>query len=47
MKLAAFQVHKSWLTRAALVLLATAVAAVLVPAMRAAHVEPTTALRYE
>jgi predicted permease len=30
-----------------LVLLATAVAAVLVPAMRAAHVEPTTALRYE
>jgi predicted permease len=30
-----------------LVLLATAVAAVLVPALRAAHVEPTTALRYE
>lgn len=30
-----------------LVLLATAVAAVLVPAVRAAHVEPTTALRYE
>ena len=29
------------------VLLATAVAAVLVPALRAAHVEPTTALRYE
>lgn len=28
-------------------LLATAVAAVLVPALRAAHVEPTTALRYE
>jgi predicted permease len=30
-----------------LVLLVTAVAAVLVPALRAAHVEPTTALRYE
>jgi predicted permease len=30
-----------------LVLLATAVAAVLIPALRAAHVEPTTALRYE
>jgi predicted permease len=30
-----------------LVLLATAVAAVLVPALRAAHVEPTTALRCE
>jgi predicted permease len=30
-----------------LVLLATAVTAVLVPALRAAHVEPTTALRYE
>jgi predicted permease len=30
-----------------LVLLITAVAAVLVPALRAAHVEPTTALRYE
>jgi predicted permease len=30
-----------------LVLVATAVAAVLVPALRAAHVEPTTALRYE
>jgi predicted permease len=30
-----------------LVLLITAIAAVLVPALRAAHVEPTTALRYE
>ncbi len=30
-----------------LVLLVTAAAAVLVPALRAAHVEPTTALRYE
>jgi predicted permease len=30
-----------------LVLLATAAVAVLVPALRAAHVEPTTALRYE
>ncbi|MGA7522057.1 MAG: ABC transporter permease [Acidobacteriaceae bacterium] len=30
-----------------LVLLITAAAAVLVPALRAAHVEPTTALRYE
>jgi ABC-type lipoprotein release transport system permease subunit len=30
-----------------LVLLVTAVAAVLVPALRAAHVEPITALRYE
>jgi ABC-type lipoprotein release transport system permease subunit len=29
------------------VLLATAVTAVLIPALRAAHVEPTTALRYE
>ena len=29
------------------VLLVTSVAAVLVPALRAAHVEPTTALRYE
>jgi ABC-type antimicrobial peptide transport system permease subunit len=29
------------------VLLATAAVAVLVPALRAAHVEPTTALRYE
>jgi ABC-type antimicrobial peptide transport system permease subunit len=29
------------------VLLATAAAAILVPAFRAAHVEPTTALRYE
>src|ERR1035438_5891671 len=29
------------------VLLATAAAAILVPAVRAAHVEPTTALRYE
>jgi predicted permease len=31
----------------AVVLLATAVVAVLIPAVRAAHVEPTTALRYE
>lgn len=38
-----------WLTfvTVSLVLLATAVVAVLVPALRAAHVEPTTALRYE
>jgi predicted permease len=31
----------------AVVLLAAATAAILVPALRAAHVEPTTALRYE
>ncbi len=30
-----------------MVLLATAIVAVLIPALRAAHVEPTTALRYE
>jgi ABC-type antimicrobial peptide transport system permease subunit len=29
------------------VLLATATVAILIPAMRAAHVEPTVALRYE
>jgi ABC-type antimicrobial peptide transport system permease subunit len=29
------------------VLLATATVAILIPAFRAAHVEPTTALRYE
>ncbi|MGB7355420.1 MAG: ABC transporter permease [Acidobacteriaceae bacterium] len=35
------------LTTVSFVLIATAVIAVLVPAVRAAHVEPTTALRYE